>query len=95
MYINDPFDKMIPPKLENSEEIDLEEGPRDYHEFFWDEAIERGRYIERAPGKTLYTEICRFDSQGNHLTMAKNCPHFDPEDEEGRKIRTDWTVQQR
>lgn len=89
MYVNDPFDKMIPPALEQAEEL-LEE-PRDYHEFFWDEAIERGRHAQRMLGAQV--QICRFDSSGNHLAMAKNCPHFDSDDEQGRKVRTDWTVQ--
>lgn len=93
MYLTDPFDHMLPPVLENSDELDLEEGPRDYHEFFWDEAVERGQYIPRAPGKTLHTEICRFNSSGEHTTMARNCPHFDLEDEEGKRIRQGWTVQ--
>lgn len=92
MYLIDPFDKIFPPALEQAPEEFLEDEPRDYHEFFWDEAVERGHHVDPR-GKTLYTEICRFDQDGNHITMAKHCPHFDPEDEEGRKIRTGWTVQ--
>jgi len=88
MYINDPFDKAIPPSLE---EVILDDEPRDYHEYFWDEYVERGQRVSRK--QKLYTQVCRFDQNGDHITMAKDCPHFDAEDEEGRRIRPGWTVQ--
>jgi hypothetical protein len=88
-YVNDPSELALLPELVS--DIPVEE-PRDYHEFFWDEAVERGRYAsgyERA-----YTQVCRFDDNGEHITMAKDCPHFELEDETGKMIREGWTVQQ-
>lgn len=55
--------------------------------------------LSRPAGKTvsrewaIHTERCRFDSAGNHLTMAEHCPHFDSHDEMGKRINTGWTVQ--
>lgn len=90
-YINDPFELAVPPKLQDSE-IDFEEEPRDYHDFFYDD-------IHISPDNTLYhsgiyTEACRFDEVGEHTYIAKNCPHFDAANEEGPRIRQGWTIQQ-
>lgn len=89
MFVNDPSELALPPKQISV--VELEE-PRDYHEFFWEEAIERGRYTGR-PDRG-YTQVCRLDSHGEHVTMARDCPHFDLEDEMGRRINPGWTVQQ-
>jgi hypothetical protein len=88
MYIGDPTELMLPPKL--VQDIDLSE-PRDYHEFFWDEAVQRGQYA--GPAGRAHTQVCRFDDQGDHVTMAKDCPHYEVEDEMGKHIPRGWTVQ--
>lgn len=88
-YVNDPSELALLPELVSDIPV---EAVRDYHEFFYDEAVERGRYTsdyERA-----YTQVCRFDENGDHVMMAKDCPHFEAEDEMGKVIRKGWTVQQ-
>ncbi len=88
MYVNDPNELTLRPKL--LVEV-ADEEPRDYHEFFWDEAVQRGRHL--SPERQPHTQVCRFDGAGEHVTMAKDCPHFEMEDEMGRRIATGWTVQ--
>lgn len=91
MYVNDPSEKAHLPELEQSQEL-LEE-PRHYRDFFWDDQpLDTGRHV--GYHRSLHTQVCRFDQEGNHLTIAKNCPHFDISDEEGRRIQKGWTVQQ-
>lgn len=92
MYGYDPYQLMEPPALAEVEE-DLFEEPRDYHEFFWDEAIERGSNYVSGFSQRLHTQVCRFDKKGEHVIMARNCPHFEVEDEEGKRIRKGWTCQ--
>lgn len=88
-YVYDPIALVQHPTIKQAE--GLPDEPRDYHEFFWEEAIERGRHVQGR--ERLYTEVCRFDENGDHTVMAKNCPHFDSEDEEGKITRPGWTVQ--
>lgn len=92
MYLNDPFDLTLQPQIEGWDKVEEEEQGPDYQEIFNAESHFR-------PGTLPYhnnfaVEICRFDNQGNHLTMAKNCPHYEGSDEEGPRIRPGWTVQQ-
>lgn len=90
MYINDPFELMLKPKLASDIEYDE---PRDYHDYFWDDQqMGPPRYADDEIG--IYSDICVFDSSGDHLYMAENCPHFDAEDEEGKRIVPGWTAQQ-
>lgn len=91
MYLHDPVALVQHPTLAETEEEVFEE-PRDYHEFFWDEAVQRGRSISGI-SERLYTQVCKFDEDGNHTVMARNCPHFDLEDEEGKRIQRGWTAQ--
>ena len=89
MYVNEPSELALLPELK--EEIDFEE-PRDYHEFFWDDQPgDPGKYAAWHRG--IHTQVCRFDPEGNHVTMARDCPHFELEDEEGKRIQEGWTVQ--
>jgi hypothetical protein len=89
-YVNDPFELTLEPTLEDKG-MEFEE-PRDYHEFFHDDRPAPGSYFaSREYG--IQTQVCRFDSSGDHVTMAKDCPHFNAEDEEGKVIRKGWTVQ--
>lgn len=90
MYLPDPEQLMLKPRILEGE-LDVDEEPRDYHEFFWDEAVERGRQI--GPSQRLHTQVCRFDQNGIHITMAAGCPHFEMEDETGRNIQRGWTAQ--
>lgn len=93
MYLNDPFDLLLEPRLEGWDEVEEDEdGPPDYEEIFYTESRFR-------PGTLPYhnnfaTDVCRFNDSGEHTTMAKNCPHFESHDEEGPRIRQGWTVQQ-
>lgn len=89
MWMNDPFELTQAPVIKEAEELFTE--PRDYHEFFWDEAIERGHHVQS--NKRLHTQVCRFDEYGDHTVMARDCPHFNSDDEEGNIIRKGWTVQ--
>lgn len=88
MYVNDPFDLTVPPSIESNIEI---EEPRDSKDFFWDDVVYWPDTVSYHQG--LHTDICRFDEAGNHTQMSKKCPHFDPEDEEGRRITKGWTAQ--
>lgn len=91
MYVNDPSEKALLPEIFKPAEDILEE-PRHYSEFFYDDQPEPGmRMAGYSHG--LHTQICRFDQEGNHVTMAKDCTHFDQADEEGPKIQKGWTAQ--
>lgn len=91
MYVNDPHEKAALPEVVS--DLEFEEA-RDYHEFFYDDLPQPGgKYTGYHWG--FHTDICRFDEQGRHTQMADNCPHFDLEDEEGKRILPGWTVQQR
>lgn len=87
--INDPFELAEPPTLEDSGI--LEEEPEDYHDRFWDDVKFGGKRTGYQP--RIYVQICRFDDEGNHVEMAKDCPHYDAVDEEGPRIVPGWTVQ--
>jgi len=90
-WLPDPFQAAQPPTVELIEE-ELEE-PRDYHDYFWDDIrYSQGRDAVRDSG--MHMETCRFDENGDHVTMAEHCPHFDVEDETGKRIQPGWTVQQ-
>jgi hypothetical protein len=83
-------DLAVPPTVE---EIELqEEEPADPKDKFWEEVDYHPDTVGYYQG--FHTEVCRFDEQGNHTQMAKNCPHFEAADEEGPRIRQGWTVQQ-
>lgn len=87
--INDPFELTHPPTLKDSEVYDDE--PVDYHDRFWDDVGPGGRNVGyEVP---IYTQVCRFDFEGNHVEMAKDCSHYDAVDEEGPRIVPGWTVQ--
>jgi hypothetical protein len=88
-FYYDPWEKILPPKLE--EAPDPDEPPPDPKDKFWEEAVERGTHI--GPPQRLYTQVCRFGPDGEHTSMAKDCPHFNYEDETGKNIRKGWTVQ--
>lgn len=87
--INDPFELAEPPSLEDSEVY--EDEPEDYHDKFWEEFQPGVRHVSYEP--PIYTQVCRFDFEGNHVEMAKGCPHYDAVDEEGPRIVPGWTVQ--
>jgi hypothetical protein len=90
MYVNDPNELAELPEVKR--EVILEE-PRDYHEFFWDDTRNPnfGKSADSHWG--IQTQVCRFNGKGEHTVMAKDCPHFEIEDEEGSKIQDGWTVQ--
>lgn len=89
-YVNDPVELTLLPQTFDDV---TEEEPRDYHEFFRDDVPpESGKYVGLP--EMLYTEVtCKFNHRGEHIYMSENCPHFNMEDEEGRRIREGWTVQ--
>jgi hypothetical protein len=87
--INDPFELTHPPSLEDSEVY--EDEPVDYHDRFWDDISLGGRQVGHEP--PIYTQVCRFDTEGNHVEMARGCPHYDASDEEGPRVSPGWTVQ--
>lgn len=88
-YVDDPYALARQPELISDESLFRE--PRDYHEFFWDDQqMQETRYAESDMG--IHTDICVF-RDGHHVYMADGCPHFEPEDEQGRIIRQGWTVQ--
>lgn len=90
MYVNEPSEKAWLPEIEQSPELFDE--PRHYSDFFYDDQpLDSGPRVGYARG--VHTQVCRLDGNGNHLTMAKDCPHFDGYDEEGRIIQKGWTVQ--
>lgn len=90
-YVNDPSELALLPELENTD-LDLDE-PEDYHDKFWEEYQPSGRPVGYQP--LIHTQVCRFNPKtGEHTQMAKDCPHFDTEDQEGQRINPSWTVQQ-
>lgn len=89
MYVSDPFDKIFPPHLIDNPIEDDE--PRDYHDFFWDDITQGSNHIQGSR-RTLHTQVCKF-VDGVHTQMARDCPHFNMEDEEGRLIQKGWTAQ--
>lgn len=90
-YVNDPSELALLPIPES--EIYEDEEPRDYHEYFHDDVPPAG-YAQTGYPEFLYTEVtCHFNELGEHTYMSRNCPHFDMEDQEGRRIRKNWTVQ--
>lgn len=89
-YINDPSELAMSPALIS--DIEIEE-PRDYHDYFWDDQqLGSAKYADNSYG--IHVQRCVFDDSGDHLYMAKDCPHFELEDEEGPRIQQGWTVQQ-
>lgn len=92
MYVNAPSELAELPQVKH--EIEFEE-PRDYHEFFYDDARNPnyGKHADSHWG--IHTQVCRFNERGEHVSMAKDCPHFDIADEEGPQIQKGWTVQAR
>jgi hypothetical protein len=90
MFVNDPSELALLPEVE--EDGLYAEPARDYHEFFNDDRPMPGqRHTGWNP--PIQTQICRFNQYNEHTTMAEDCPHFNPSDEEGRIIRKGWTVQ--
>lgn len=92
MYVNDPIELTELPVIKDAE-ISFEEAP-DPETEFWEEAYPSlaGQEVEYHQG--FYTQICRFGSDGIHIAMAKDCPHFNSVDQEGLRIQPGWTVQQ-
>ena len=92
MGVNDPWELTLgvePPLEEVEEDIDpMDERRRVFHS-----------QIRRRPDDTSYhnsfeVDICRFDERGRHVQAGKHCPHYNVSDEEGPRIRPNWTVQQ-
>lgn len=91
-WLPDPFQLAQPPTIEGIEEME-EEAPPTPDEVFHSQFSHR-------PDDTSYhasfaVDTCRFDESGEHIQMARNCPHFDSHDEEGPRIIPGWTVQRR
>lgn len=90
-YVNDPSELALLPLPES--QIYEDEEPRDYHEFFYDDQPP-SNFRQVGYPEYLHTEVtCHFNGQGEHTYMSPNCPHFDEYDQEGRRIRENWTVQ--
>jgi len=87
--INDPFELMLGVKPPQQPEP---EDPADERRKLFHSQI---RYHPDDTGyqHNLATDICRFDERGQHVQMAKNCPHYAQQDEEGPRIQQGWTVQ--
>lgn len=91
MWLPDPYQLIEEPTLEGEDE-EPEELPPTPDEIFHQQFHHR-------PDDTSYhlgfhVDVCRFDGRGNHTSIAQNCPHFDQIDEEGPRIKANWTVQQ-
>lgn len=88
--MNDPNDLAQLPTVK--QDIELEE-PRDYHEFFWDDA--RNPNYGKSPDSHwgIHTQVCRFNERGEHVVIARDCPHYDQSNEEGPQIQKGWTAQ--
>jgi len=89
-WLPDPYMLAQGPTVEE-EELELE-GPPTPEEIFHESIRHYPDSVGYSRG--IHTDVCRFDESGNHTQMAKNCPHYDPEDEEGPKVNPGWTVQQ-
>jgi hypothetical protein len=90
-WIPDPFQlAQLPTVEEQEQEIDEPPTPEEIFHSSINHYPDTVGY-----GSGIHTGVCHFDETGNHTAMAQNCPHFDPEDEEGFRIRQGWTVQQR
>jgi len=90
-WLPDPFQLAEAPSIAEPE-IDVEEPPSN-EEIFYGSI----RHYPDTAGSELgiHVDACRFDEDGNHVQMAKRCPHYDAEDEQGRRIAPGWTVQSR
>jgi hypothetical protein len=90
MYLEDPWDKILAPfKLPEEQEPD----PRmDPVSVFWEEAASTFAGKDVSPRERLHAQVCRFEN-GLHTQMAKDCPHFDTEDELGKITAKGWTSQ--
>lgn len=91
MYVNDPFELTLEPKIEGWDQEEDENDEPDYDEIFHSEF----RHYPGISGRSYHAavDVCRFDEQGNHVVMAKNCVHFNEVDEEGPRVRPGWTIQ--
>lgn len=71
-----------PPEHPEDEEVNpMDERRRLFHSqvrFRPDDVVRQNNFA---------VDICRFDERGKHVQMAKHCPHFELEDEEGIRIR--------
>ena len=94
MYVNNPDEKAMLPELDKASIIEqLMEEPPDPREAFWEEAskVDSARSVDYHGA--IHAQVCRFNSRGEHVIMARDCPHFETEDEEGKTIQKGWTAQ--
>ena len=89
-YLTDPHQLAQLPTVEQEE---LEDEPPTPEEIFHGSFRHYPDSVSHSYG--IHTDVCRFDEKGNHTDMAEKCPHFDEQDEEGRRVNPGWTVQQR
>lgn len=92
MSVNDPFELMLgvePPLPEVEPEVDpMDERRKLFHSFL------RHRPDDTSYHNSFEVDICRFDERGRHVQAGKHCPHYAIRDEQGPRIRSNWTAQQ-
>lgn len=82
-YLDDPLGVAQPfvPKQEEP----------DFRRDFWREAPNMRATEGRENPGTM--RICRYLNGRHEMPPAKWCPHYKHEDETGKRVRPDWTVQ--
>lgn len=84
MYLDDPL--AVPrPYAPKAQEYD-------FRGEFWRESPNmRPTEGRENPGTTA---VCRYLNGRHEMPPQRWCPHFEREDETGKRVRPDWTVQQ-
>ena len=65
---------------------------QDFRSEFWQELPDMRPQEGRENPGTMY--ICRYLNGRHEMPPASWCPHFRHEDETGKRVRPDWTVQE-
>lgn len=64
----------------------------DFRQEFWKELPDMRPQEGRENPGTVY--ICRYLNGRHEMPPKPWCPHYKTEDETGKRVRPDWTVQQ-
>ncbi len=65
--------------------------PPDFRREFWQQAPDMRP--NRGSDRMATLKVCRYANGKHESPRASWCPHFEREDETGKRIRPDWTVQ--
>jgi hypothetical protein len=63
----------------------------DFRREFWQQSPDMRPTEGREPMATVY--VCKYLNGRHERPIAPWCPHYDPHDETGHRVRNDWTVQ--